>query len=194
MSEERLAKLELQIEGLKKIISTVGENAQKTVIEVREELGRVSKAQADRTTQVANIASENGDKISNLEKMIVGDGDQDLGIRAELKEVRSDTSDLKLDKRDRETRTKTRTGLLTAVWTFGGAITLGVIVSTFKGIVDEKAQNALRVQTGNEQEFAAIKSKAEKNNETFFSGISSLNVHKGKVETDIEWLKSQIKK
>jgi hypothetical protein len=189
MSEERLAKLELQIEGLKKIISTVGENAQKTVIEVREELGRVSKAQADRTTQVANIASENGDKIGSLEKLIIGDGDQDPGIRAQLKEAIADTSELKLDKRDR----KTRTGLFTTAWSFGGAIALGLIISAFKGIIDEKAQNALRVQTGNEQEFAAIKSKAEKNNETFFSGISSLNVHKGKVETDIEWLKSQIK-
>jgi hypothetical protein len=207
MSEERIAKLEAQnakleaqnakfegqIESLKKVISTVGENAQKSVTDVREELGRVNRVQIDRATKVEGIALESGDKISALEKMIVGDGDQEPGIRAELKEVRADTSELKLDKRDRETSTKTRTGLLTAVWSFGGAITLGVIVSTFKGIVDEKAQNALRVQNENRQEFVSIKDKIEKSNQIFYSRTDDLNQHKARVETDLKWIIPRLK-
>jgi regulator of replication initiation timing len=189
MSEERIAKLEAQIESLKKVISTVGENAQKSVTDVREELGRVNRVQIDRTTKVEGIALEAGDKINSLEKMIIGDGDQDPGIRAQLKEAMADTSELKLDKRDR----KTRTGLFTTAWSFGGAIALGLIISAFKGIIDEKAQNALRVQNGNEQEFATIKAKADKNNQTFFDSISSLNVHRGKVESDLEWIKNKVK-
>jgi hypothetical protein len=193
MSEERIAKLEGQIEALKKVISAMGEGAQKSVDEVRAELGRVNRVQIDRTTKVEGIALENGDKINSLEKMVLGDSDQEPGIRAQIKEALADTSELKLDKRDRETRTKTRTGLLTAIWTFGGVFVLGLLVSVFKGIVDEKAQNALRVQTGNEQEFASIKAKAEKNNQTFFDNISSLNIHRGKVEADLEWIKGKVK-
>jgi regulator of replication initiation timing len=189
MSEERIAKLEGQIEALKKVISTVSENANKSVTEVREELGRVNRVQIDRATKVEGIALENGDKISSLEKMIIGDGDQDPGIRAQLKEALTDTSELKLDKRDR----KTRTGLLTTAWSFGGAIALGLIISAFKGIIDEKAQNALRVQNGNEQEFASINKKIEKTSEIFYGRTDELNKHKAKVEADLEWIKPKIK-
>jgi hypothetical protein len=189
MSEERIAKLEGQIEALKKVISTVSENANKSVTEVREELGRVNRVQIDRATKVEGIALENGDKISSLEKMIVGDGDQDPGIRAQLKEALADTAELKLDKRDR----KTRTGLLTTAWSFGGAIALGLIVSAFKGIIDEKAQNALRVQAENKQEFVSIKDKIEKSNGIFYDRTDKLNEHKAKVEADLGWIKSKVK-
>jgi hypothetical protein len=193
MSEERIAKLEAQIEALKKVISTVGDNAQKSVTDVREELGRVNRVQIDRTTKVEGIALEAANKIGSVEKVISGDGDQEPGIRAELKEVKAKTSELELDKRDRETSTKTRTGLLTAVWSFGGLFTLGVIVSTFKGIVDEKAQNALRVQTENKQEFVSIKDKIEKTNQIFYNRTDDLNQHKAKVETDLGWIKTKLK-
>jgi hypothetical protein len=196
MSEERIAQLEAQnakfqgqIEALKKVISTVGDNAQKSVTDVREELGRVNRVQIDRATKVEGLALEAGEKINSLEKMIIGDGDQDPGIRAQLKEALTDTSELKLDKRDR----KTRTGLLTTAWSFGGAIALGLIISAFKGIIDEKTQNALRVQTENKQEFVSIKDKIEKSNQIFYGRTDDLSQHKAKVETDLGWIKSKIK-
>jgi hypothetical protein len=196
MTEERIAQIEAQnakfqgqIEALKKVISTVGENAQKSVTDIREELGRVNRVQIDRATKIEGISLENEDKINSLEKMIVGDGDQDPGIRAQLKEALADTSELKLDKRDR----KTRTGLLTTAWSFGGAIALGLIISAFKGIIDEKAQNALRVQNGNEQEFASINKKIEKTSEIFYGRTDELNKYKAKVEADLEWIKPKVK-
>jgi hypothetical protein len=196
MSEELIAQIDTQnakfqgqIEALKKVISTVGENAQKSVTEVRDELGRVNRVQIDRATKIEGISLENEDKINSLEKMIVGDGDQDPGIRAQLKEALADTSELKLDKRDR----KTRTGLLTTAWSFGGAIALGLIISAFKGIIDEKTQNALRVQTENKQEFVSIKDKIEKTNQIFYNRTDDLNQHKAKVETDLGWIKTKLK-
>jgi hypothetical protein len=189
MSEERIAKLESQIEALKKVISTVGENAQKSVTEVREELGRVNRVQLDRTTKIENMSLENGEHIVSLEKMIVGDGDQDPGIRAHLKEALVDTAELKLDKRDH----KTRTGLLTTAWSFGGLFALGLIVSAFKGIIDDKAQNALRVQNENKQEFVSIKDKIEKNSQIFYDRTDKLNEHKSRVEADLQWIKSKFK-
>lgn len=177
---------------IKQAVDTVKTVVKNDSAEIEQRItGRITSFLGDRLDDAIKIGKKNEAEILDLHHTISGDGDQDPGLRAQVKEALADTTELKLDKRDRETRSKTRTGLLTAIWTFGGVFTLGILVSVFKGFIDEKAQNAIRVQTGNEQEFAAIKAKAEKNNEIFFNSISSLNVFRGKAEADLEWLKKK---
>ena len=187
---ERIKKLESQFEALKEIISKVGNNAQQSVTELKEDVRRVTKSNSDNITQVANITSENGDKINNLLKLILGDGEQDPGLRAEMKIVEKDVSDLKLESRDR----LTRNNFVRGAWVGVGTLVVGIGITLFRGVIDEKAANAAKTQADNIQRFTKIEDKVETNNNKFYSSIGELNSHKAMVEESLSWIKDRVKK
>lgn len=194
-SEIKIAQLEAEITNIKatfkQFVDTIKTAVKNDSQETEQRITtRMTSFLGDRLDDALKLARKNEEGIASLQQIISGDGDQDPGLKTEMKSIEKDVSDLKLESRDRNTRNN----FVRSAWAVAGTIVLGLGIGFFRSILDEKAQNALRVQMGNEQEFAAIKAKADKNNQTFFDNISSLNVHRGKVEADLEWIKPLVKK
>jgi len=187
---ERIAKLETQIAQLKEAISSVNKKAESSITEIKDESGRISRSLTDRLTQISNLASENGEKVKGLQALIVGDGDQEPGVKAELKVIEKDVSELKLTERDRSTRNN----FVRGVWAGVGALLFGIGVTLFRGVIDEKASNAAKTQDSNVQRFSKIEEKVENNNNQFYKSIGELKEHKSGVDKDIDWIKTLIKK
>lgn len=191
LSEEtgKVTALQAQNSKLKEAISKVSTMSQSAIEEIKAEMGRVSKSWSDRVTQTSNIALANEEKIKNIQTQISGDGDQEIGIRNKIKEIEADTSEFKLDKRDK----KTTRQLFTTAWSFGGAILFSLVIASLKGIIDEKAKTATGIQEDNKKEFVAIKGKLDENSKIFYARITELEKAKSAIDRDLFWITSKLK-
>lgn len=186
---DRIAKLESQIEKLKQGLSQVSSASQSSIADVQSELNRVSKSWGDNIAKISNLSTENSDKVAELQKKILGDGEQEPGLKTDLEKVKTDVNELKLESRDR----LTRNNFVRGAWAVAGTLIFGLGVTLFRGTIDEKAANAAKTQTGNEQKFSAIEEKMDKHNKNFYDAIAVLNANRAKVDESLEWIKQKIK-
>lgn len=194
-SEIKIAQLEAEITNIKatfkQVVDTIKTAVKNDSQDTEQRITtRMTSFLGDRLDDALKLARKNEEGIASLQQIISGDGDQDPGLKTEMKSIEKDVSDLKLESRDRNTRNN----FVRSAWAVAGTVVLGLGIGLFRSVLDEKAATAAKTQADNIQRFVKIEDKVETNNNKFFTSIGELNSHKSKVETDLEWIKPLVKK
>jgi hypothetical protein len=193
--EIKIAQLESEVNALKSTLKQAVETIKAVVKSDSQETEqrittRMTSFLGDRLDDALKLAKRNEENIAGLQQAISGDGDQDPGLKSELKTIEKDVSDLKLESRDRTTRNN----FVRSAWAVAGTVVLGLGIGLFRSVIDEKAASAAKTQADNVRRFDKIEEKVETNNNQFFKSIGELNAHKATVEESLDWIKAQIKK